>query len=260
MQRMFFGLAAVAGLAFGVSAANAAPNLLVNGDFEQFSSTTATQLESPNNTSGATLTGWTNAGYTYLFTPGSAYTTGSTSGEYGNTLYLWGPGANGGNVANGMTATSPTGGNFIGTDGAYQQGAISQTVSGLIVGGEYYLTFWWAAAQQESYMGNTTEAWGVTFGSQTFNTAVVNNPSEGFQPWTQQFFSFVATSATQTLSFLAAGTPSGTPPFSLLDGIALSYAPEPASWALFGAGLVGAFSLARLRPSRATKRLVDAVT
>ena len=257
MQRSFLGLAAAVGLLVGTSAANATTNLVVNGDFEQFSSSSAAQVESPNDTSGATLTGWTNAGYTYLFTPGSAYTTGSASTEYNNSLYLWGPGTGGGNVNNGMTATSPTGGNFIGSDGAYQPGAISQSVSGLTVGGQYYLTFWWAAGQQQSYTGNTTEAWGVTFGSQTFNTATVNNPSEGFQPWTQQFFSFIATSTTQTLSFLAAGTPSGTPPFSLLDGIVL-VAPEPASWALFGVGLVVVMSVTRLRPRQATRRAGDA--
>ncbi len=245
-------------------AAKAAPNLLVNGDFETFSSPVAAQVQSPNDptgsllgsTTGGVYSGWVNAGYTFLFTPGSADTTGSLSTEYGNTLNLWGPGVGGGGVKNGLTATSPTGGNYIGSDGAYQQGAISQTVNGLGVGQAYKLTFWWAAGQQQSFTGATTEAWGVTFGGQTFNTAVVNNPSQGFTPWMQQTFTFVATSATQTLSFLAMGTPTGTPPFSLLDGVVLVAAPEPATWAVLLMALGG---LAWMRRGPRAPMLPDAI-
>ena len=74
--------------------ARAAANLVVNGDFETFSSTSASQVQSPNDANGAVLSGWSNAGYTFLFTPGSADTTGSTSQEYGGQLNLWGPGVN----------------------------------------------------------------------------------------------------------------------------------------------------------------------
>ena len=225
-------------------ASNAAANLVVNGDFETFSGA-ASQIQSSNNPNGAVLPGWTNAGYTFLFTPGSADTTGSTSQEFGNQLTLWGPGAGGGGVRNGLTATSPTGGNFIGVDGAFQQGALSQSISGLQVGQNYALTFWWAAGQQQGYTGSNSDSWGVTFGGQSFTTATVNNPSEGFQPWQKQVFIFAATSATQTLSFLAQGTPAGTPPFSLLDGISLVAAPEPNTWPVLATALAGLAVLGR---------------
>ena len=242
--------AALAAWAAAIAAtpARAAGNLVVNGDFEQFTNPSATptssyQLTSPNNAAGGTLTGWTNAGYSFIFNAGTADTTGSYSPEYSNTLKLWGPNTG---SANGLAAASPTGGNFLASDGAYQQGALSQTISGLTVGYNYLLSFWWAAGQQSGYTGATTESWGVTFGSQTYNTSTISNPSEGFAPWRQAVFSFVATSASQTLSFLAAGAPSGTPPLSLLDGVVLM-APEPSSGAVITVGLLGAACLSRSR-------------
>lgn len=242
--------ATLAALAAAVAAtpARAAGNLVVNGDFEQFSNPSATptasyQLNSPHTSTGGSLSGWTNAGYSFIFNAGTADTTGAHSSEYNNTLKLWGPNSG---SANGLVAASPTGGNFLANDGAYEQGALTQTISGLTVGYTYLLSFWWAAAQQTGYTGATTEAWGVTFGSQTYNTETVSNPSQGFTPWRQAVFSFVPTSASQTLSFLAAGAPSGTPPFSLLDGIVLM-APEPSSLTVVAVGLLGAAWLGRSR-------------
>ena len=56
-------------------------------------------------------------------------------------------------------------------------------------------------------------------------------------------FTFTATSGSEALSFLAIGTPTGVPPFSLLDGVTMVAAvPEPETWALMlcGMGLIGA--------------------
>jgi hypothetical protein len=254
----FLVLGAVMALAAPARQAHAGSNLVMNGDFEQFSSTTSAQVASPNATSAATLTSWTNAGYTFLFTPGTAATTGATNTEYGGTLCLWGPGSCGGSVSNGLTATSPTGGNFIGSDGAYQQGAISQTITGLQAGQDYTLSFYWAAGQQQGYTGTTMDSWGVTFGNQTYSTQTITNPSQGFTPWVQQVFTFTATAASQTLAFLASGSPQGTPPFALLDGVVLVATPEPATLGLFAAMLAG-FMVMR-RSSRRRAATASAVT
>ncbi len=243
-------LAAIAGFALIAMAgvAQAAPNLVVNGDFEQASTGTATQLARPG-VSGATLTGWTNNGYNFFFTPGSADTTGSYSPEFSNSLKLWGPN-NGGATGNALPAVSPTGGNFVGADGAYGTGSITQSIAGLTVGAVYQLTFNWAAGQQAGFTGDTTESWGVTFGAQTYNTATVSTPSKGFTPWRQETVYFTASAATQVLSFLAAGSPSGVPPFSLLDGVSLVAAPEPATWAVMMIGLGAVIVLMRRRAVR----------
>ena len=221
----------------------AAANLVVNGDFEQTSLTSSGQMTTTN------VTGWSTSGYNFLFLPGTADTTGATTTGGGN-LKLYGPNGGTGNSAysaNGMPATSPTGGDFVGADGAYGVGAISQVVGGLSVGANYLLSFYWAAGQQAGFTGITTESWNVGFGSQSFNTATVTTPSQGFTPWARATMVFTATSANQTLAFLAAGTPSGQPPFSLLDGVSVTFAPEPSAWAMLIFGLAGLLVFSRRR-------------
>lgn len=264
-SRALFGLFALVGIAVAAPA-HAAANLVVDGDFEGNGTTlTATQIitngsstTSANNPSGQVLPGWTNDSYTFLFTSGTSDTTGSHSTEYNNQLVLQGPG-NSTPDRNGLTASSPNGGNFIGMDGAYLAGpaGLSQTISGLTVGQAYVLSFYWAGAQQTGYTGATSEGWGVTFGSQSYSVSnsppgQTNQASGGFTPWTLATTTFVASATSQTLSFLAAGAPSGTPPFSLLDGVSLVAAPEPATWAILAAGLVGSGLLVRNRRRQTT--------
>jgi len=139
----------------------------------------------------------------------------------------------------------------VAADGAFQVGAISQTISGLNVGQQYTVGFDWAAAQQHGFTGATTEQWKVSLGGQTQSTAVYNNANHGFSGWMHESFTFTATTGSEALSFLAFGTPSGEPPFSLLDGVTMVAAvPEPETWALMlcGMGLIG--GLQRRRRNR----------
>jgi hypothetical protein len=235
-----FALPVVATLLVAL-AAPARAQLVQNGDFE---TTTNGSGQLGYNTNA---TGWTTTGYNFLFTPGSADTTGVT-GQYGN-LQLWGP--NNGS-ANGLPATSPTGGNYIGADGDFDVGPIQQTITGLVAGQQYTLGFWWAGAQQQGYTGPTTEQFAVSFGLQTQDTAVANNASEGFTGWMHQDFTFTADGTSDVLSFLAIGTPAGVPPFSLLDGVTLSAVPEPSDLILLGGGIAMVAGLAWRRRQRGT--------
>ncbi|MBV8646344.1 hypothetical protein [Paludibacterium sp.] len=228
----------IAALGLALSFANAAEatNLVTNGDF----STNGGGGQVGFNT---TLNGWTLANsqsYTFLFGSGTQATSGVT-GQYGS-LSLWGPG-NG--SQNGLTS-SPAGGYFIAQDGAFQQAAMQQTINGLVAGQNYAVSFYWAGAQQSGFTGATTEQWEVSLGGQNLYTSVVSDPSEGFSGWQYTTLTFTATSSSELLSFLSIGTPSGVPPFALLDGVSMTQvasAPEPASAAVMLTGLAGLMAL-----------------
>lgn len=219
--------------------ANASPNIVQNGGFETTTSGTQGQIND-----FVTLANWTetSGAYNLLFNANTANSSGTPT-QFGQ-FYLYGP--NNGTM-NGLVAVSPAGGNFVGLDGAYNTvngdqatgTAISQTLS-TIAGHTYAITFDWAAAQQVGFSGPTTEQLAVSLGGQTQYTTVLNNPSQGFQPWRTQTFNFTANAANEVLSFLAIGTPTGRPPFVLLDGVVgtdTTAVPEAATFSLFGLGL-----------------------
>jgi len=241
-----------------------ATQFVQNGGFETLTSG-AGQLGYNTN-----ATGWTNGqynantvGYNFVFTTaaGTSGTNADTTGATGNSgnLKLYGPG-NSTPTNNGLTL-SPTGGNFIAADGAYQQAAITQTLTGLVVGSNYTVSFWWAAGQQTGYSGATTDTWTVGLNpvGQTSNkqtTGTINLPNHGFSGWQQQTFNYTATNTNEVLSFLATGTPNGEPPFALLDGVSVTGAivPEPSTVAAMFAGVLG-LGLIVLRRNRTKKAL-----
>lgn len=253
--------AAIAALVSAPAGATLDPahQFVVNGGFEQTTSGYGQVGYATN------LVGWTSvpdaSGHNYSFVMNASNSQTGVAGHHGN-LSLWGP-SNGSN--NGLSA-SPTGGNFYAADGAYQVGAITQQINDLIVGQTYTLSFNWAGAQQTGFDGATTEKWYYGLYDQFQNqTNTINNANHGFTGWQSQTYSFVATQTSDTLYFLAQGTPSGQPPFSLLDSVSLtgaygtvSTAPEPGTWAmmLLGFGTVGA-SLRRRRQGSARLHLAE---
>jgi hypothetical protein len=270
-------------LAFAL-AQNAPANLVTDGTFTTVNYTgpaNTTPIIQPGSTyfgqiggttgaaSGSTLTvsGWTTGGYNFVYNAGNADQGTSSNGSqlnngsgttyqeapgqynvssgankgYGNT-FLWGTN----NTGVSTITAPPLGGNFVAADGAFEVGALTQSISGLTVGYTYALTFYWAAAQQQGFTGTTTENWTVSLGTGNvagnFTTSTYNLASESFSGWQQATMYFYANSTTETLSFLAAGTPSGEPPFSLVADVDLEIVPDFSNWLLFtGFGTVCMF-------------------
>jgi hypothetical protein len=236
-------IAVVGGLALSLAGIGAKATSFTNGSFESTTGGVSGQL----GYQGFNATGWQTNGYNFLFTPGSADTTGS-NGQYGN-LQLYGLNNGGLNAL----PNSPDGGNFIGADGAFNVGAITQTVTGLVAGQQYSVGFYYAGAQQTTFTGNTTESWIVNLGNNS-NTAqqtpILSDVSMGFTGWNHEVFTFTADGTSDSLSFLAAGTPDGEPPFSLLDGVTFTAVPEPASMFLMGTGLAALGLIRRRRAAQ----------
>lgn len=234
-----------------------ATNLVSNGTFSAFSNGTGTGSP-PTGFAGqfdatayTTLTNWTSAsgtsGYNFLYT-----TTSSPNNTSGSTTYS-SYGVDGTVVLDNKTILSPVGGNFIGLDGDFQVTAVTQTITGLTVGATYTLGFYWAESQQTGYTGATTDFIAATLGSTTHDTATVTNPSQGFTGWTYQRFNYTATATSETLSFLASGTPTGLPPFLLISDVSLT-APEPGTLSLMLGGLGLLVGAGVLRSKKRSKK------
>jgi hypothetical protein len=241
-------LALVSAASLGALSAPAFANLVLNGGFES----NAGNGEISFNTSASPwiVPGATASKYTFLWNAGAGVsgTTADTTGALGSlgTVRLWGPGDG---SANGLTL-SPNGGAFIGADGAFQDEPIQQTITGLVAGARYAVTFDWAAAQQDTFSGPTSSGWDVSLGAATQSTGNLAIGNHGFSGWQQSTFDFIATGSSETLSFLSTGTGGAAePPFSLLDGVSMTSVPEPSTWAmmLVGFGLLGYASFRRRR-------------
>jgi hypothetical protein len=229
-------IASVAVAAFTLSA-HADP-IIVNGSF----STTTNGYGEIGDNANTNVTGWTTNGYNFVFNTSNA-TTG-VNGSAGSVA-LWTPG-NGSN--NGFTA-SPNGGNFLALDGAFEVGAVSQNVTGLTVGDQETITFYYAGAQQDGFTGATTEGLTVSFGNDSDPLTTLDNVSHGFTGWQEASVTFTASSTSEVLSFLANGTPNGEPPMTLLDGVSISQSPvpEPGTLTLLGTGILGLGGMVRRR-------------
>jgi hypothetical protein len=241
-------------------------------------------------TTGGSLNSWTiqdvgsSSGLAFVYyagNQGSTTTNGdgvNLNGRFGN-FSVYDPGNIAGATPSGgaIPNASPGGGNSIAADGASgYQVAIYQTLTSLNPGSIYAVTFWYAAAQQYSFSGTTTEGWQVSLENAAQVTQVAANgttiqdtpaqPGAGlaqgsFQAWAQQTFNFTATSSTEVLTFLSLGTPSGQPPVDFLSDVQLSptATPEPAALGMFGLGLVSLAAL-RMRRNRLRKSGAACVT
>ena len=209
-------------LAFGL-AGQARAQLVTDGTFQ-----VGTGLPGQLGFNGTSLTDWSYSApeNSYDFVYNSATITTGLTGEHGNVA-LYGP-----------SGPIPGGGNALGIDPVFQNGGaagsttsepVYQTVNGLQAGSVYALTFSWAASQQTTFSGDTTEWWQASLGAQTQNTTTYSNASGASSSWMQTTLDFTATSSSEVLSFIAGATPgipsggvSGDPPFCLLTDVSLT--------------------------------------
>lgn len=233
IKSILLSLSAVVALSAGV--ANAATNLVTNGDFTETSqggnkqlAYTTTNIEAKR----TTLDGWTSSDRNdrYNFVLDTAIANSPESVKWMKTSIAGGAGS----------------GNVFASDSQYLPGTLSQNITGLTAGGLYTLTFDFALAQQVGFNGaNNDNFWQVGFGdvNPTQNSALLSIDNGGFSGWKSATMTFAATSTSQVLSFLAQGTGGpGAPPFLLLDNVSLTTAvPEPETWGMMlgGLGLVG---------------------
>ena len=156
-------------LALGM-AGTASANLVSNGDFATFSGPTQGGQVGFN----VTLPGWNIASppgsYGFIFAAGGGGASGTyadnggVASQYGN-VQLYGPG-NGGTGGPQTLGLSPDGNNFFASDPAFQNSALTQTISGLQAGNIYSVSFDYAVGEQ--VVGNpagSSGGWTVDLGS-----------------------------------------------------------------------------------------------
>jgi hypothetical protein len=263
-------LSALAAVALLVASgdARADANFVQNGDFSQNGG--LGQLGSVT-----TATGWTSdssSDFDFIVNA-NADSTGFPSQNSPPNIFIWGPntGYNSGlnaqfvDVANGFTGP-PNGDQYwLGMDGAYNPGPVSQTINGLTVGHQYTLTFDWAESQfalgadNTAVMGPTTQALSVSLGSDSASTGTHTLASQAFSGWMQFTTTFTASSTSEPLTFLASGSPAGLPPFLMVSGVSLmdstmANVPEPSSIFLLGVSALGMIGVGLRRRFKAAKR------
>lgn len=271
----------IAPLLPAAAAADYYPNLIQDGGFDgSVVRTSDTNAYVYNLGNAWTFSGgglWADMDPNQLTEVASVYSNATYNGVYYPSYYATGQytgtGAYGVSPVNDISpvvTASPDGGHFIADDAHYRE-TISQTVNGLTVGGDYQLSFYQAAAvETTSGVWPSTDSslpinWQVSFGSTvTYSPVMTLSPQAGDLTWghttpvssvvtnggwEQVTMNFVATAASETLSFLASG-PSSLPPLALLDGVSLvdppslsgssassADIPEPAELLIFLTGL-----------------------
>lgn len=185
-------------MAFTLGAPLHAANLVVNGDFELLNMTSGNAVHSTiigNGMDGLpTSTGWrTTGGYNFIMVDNPGYVGGppqSLTGadDFADLPYadgaahvpfdggrfgLWGPDYPGSASGNDLR-NSPVGGSFLAADGSYLNRPVEQTIAGLTPGTTYYLSFYWAAAQQSGLFGDTKEAWIMCIGTCSYTANPVD--------------------------------------------------------------------------------------
>ena len=149
----------------------------------------------------------------------------------------WVTGSLGLEIRDGVAGNAEDGPNFVELD-TNLNSTISQTLT-TVAGQEYALSFW-----VEDRPGTDASTNGLTYTIDGVTNAVVGGTTP---TWTRESLTFVASGASTTLTFAAAGTSDGYG--SSLDNVDVSAVPEPTTLVLMASGLA-LFGLSRRRSNR----------
>jgi hypothetical protein len=235
LGRKFVASVLAFAVATGPSAVVLAGPSLLNGNFLLDSGGNTITTGGYLGNGSTTLQAWTTSGYNFVYT--AANPNQSVAGV----------------AMTGVTYSGlPTSyaGNYVAADGNFAVGPIDQTIGGLTANQSYNVSFYWAVSQQAGFTPPINAGWEVNLGTDASTAQLTGNKTftGTFTGWTQETFTFQATSASEVLSFLATTTSSGAPPFALLADVSLSSpsaVPEPGSLILVGLGVIG-IGVARL--------------
>jgi hypothetical protein len=245
-------LALTVGMSIGSLAAGGAltpalaVNLVQNGNFTPTTSqpTTIRWGNDNPNANAANLTaanqniipGWTSDGYNFIVPSGNGIDAPNSF-----PLYFYGSNLNAPNSAN----------YFVAGDSAYQSGRIYQDLSGLVVGQQYQVSFYQAAAQQNGFVwdpnggldgkggvsttvrfsGNTTDNWIVNVGG-TYTAPALSGGYDNVRTDLTSSFSGGITYVSPTMN-LASQRAAGSQTYSTTD---------PNGTIISGSGTVGTAS------------------
>ena len=153
---------------------------------------------------------------------------------------------------------------WLGMDGAYDPGPVTQSINTLTIGHTYTLTFDWAMSQfalgvdNSAVTGPTTQELTASLGSDSASTGMQGLDSMAFKGWMQFSTTFTAYATSEILTLSASGSPASLPPFLMISGVSLvdntvSPVPEPSSMLLLGAGSLALIGVGLRRRFKAVK-------
>jgi hypothetical protein len=237
---------------------------VANGSFETFSNASnggcSSSQQEVNGGSSSNLSSWTTGTGNGATVPNTSYTFVLGTSNYSSFTPIFADNGNCNALALKPTITaSPDGGNFVATDPLYENSSVytlAQTITGLVAGATYNITFYMGAGQQTGFTGPTTDDWvvglGATAGSGPSGATGSISPGSGgaFSGWVGEEISLIANATSEVLWFLGQSTAlASQPPFLLLDGVAMTQTttvPEPPAYGMLIVGLIALLGARRV--------------